>query len=54
MQDVCDDGVRDEEFPDEVLAGDVGVVGGVVFAYGREEDAACFAVADAEGAELYD
>lgn len=25
----------------------------VVFAYGREEDTACFAVRDAEGAELF-
>ena len=53
MQDVGDDGVRDEEFSDEFLAGDVGVVRGVVFAYGWEKDTACFAVADAKGTELY-
>ena len=53
MQDVGDDGVRDEEFSDEFLAGDVGVVRGVVFAYGWEKDTACFAVADANGTELY-
>jgi hypothetical protein len=34
------------------LAVDVGVVARVEFADGWEEDAACFAVADAEGAEL--
>jgi hypothetical protein len=42
----------EEEIAETCLAVVVGVVFRVVFADGWEENAACFAVADAEGAKL--
>ena len=52
-QNIRNDGVGDEELPDEILAFIVGILGCIVFAHCREEDAACFTVTDAERAELY-
>lgn len=51
-QQLRHDGLGEEEVAHAGLTVVVGVVAGVEFAYGRKEDAACFAVADAEGAEL--
>lgn len=52
FEDLRDDGVVDEEFSDVCLSLPVCVVRCVEFANSWEEDAACFAVADAQWAEL--
>ena len=50
FEDALGFGIRPEDGEDAALLCGVGVVGGVEFADCGEEDTACFAVADAEGA----
>lgn len=52
FEDLGDNGVLDQEFADVRLPLAVCVVSSVELTYGRQQDAACFAVADAQRAEL--
>lgn len=51
-QNLGDDGVVDEELANAPLSIAVGIVLSVELTHGRQEDAACFTVSDAQWTEL--